>query len=73
MNEGGLTAANCTCSVWEGFTETMKAVGQWKGWFQEHSDVLTQVYQTDDIRRAKREGKVGVVLGFQNTTAFDDH
>jgi len=73
MNQGGLTAANCTCSVWEGFTETMKAVAQWKKWFQEHSDVLTQVYKTDDIRRAKREGKVGVVLGFQNTTAFDDH
>jgi membrane dipeptidase len=30
MRKGGLTAANCTCSIWEGFAETMRAIAQWK-------------------------------------------
>ncbi len=73
MHQGGLTAANCTCCVWEGFDETMRAVAEWKGWFREHADIITQVFSTDDIRRAKREGKVGIVLGWQNSSGFGDH
>ena len=29
MHRGGLTAVNCTCSVWEGFHDTMANIGQW--------------------------------------------
>jgi hypothetical protein len=51
-----------------GFAETMKAVARWKRWFREHSDVLTQDYSTEDIHHAKRNNKVGVKLGWQNTS-----
>ena len=54
MRAGGVTAANCTCSVWEGFRATMENVARWKRWFGEHDDLLLQVHGTDDIRRAKR-------------------
>ena len=30
MRRGGLTAANCTCSIWEGFSGTMQNVMRWK-------------------------------------------
>ncbi len=72
MRRGGLTAVNCTCSVWEGFQATMQNIATWKGFFQAHADLLLQVYTTDDIQRAKREGKTGIVLGFQNAAAFED-
>jgi membrane dipeptidase len=72
MGRGGLTAANCTCSVWEGFRATMDNIARWKGWFGEHPDRLLQVYGVGDIGRAKREGKTGIILGFQNTSAFED-
>ncbi|MCB1398531.1 MAG: dipeptidase [Rhodobacteraceae bacterium] len=72
MRTGGLTAANCTCSVWEGFRDTMRNIGQWNGLLRAHSDSILKVRTTDDIRRAKTEGKTGIVLGFQNTTAFED-
>ena len=49
MRRGGLTAANCTCCVWEGFTETMRNVMRWKAWFREHGDLIRQVYTTADI------------------------
>lgn len=73
MHRGGISAANCTCSVWEDFPTTMKAMADWKGWIRDNGDLLTQVYSTDDIGRAKREGKVGVILGWQNTTGFGDY
>ena len=57
MRAGGVTAANCTCSVWEGFPESMKAIAEWKQWFGEYDDLIIQVLDTDDIHRAKREGK----------------
>jgi membrane dipeptidase len=72
MHRGGLTAANCTCSVWEGFEDSMRAMAQWKRWFREHGDILLQVYGVDDIRRAKAEGKVGIILGWQNSSGFGD-
>ena len=72
MHRGGLTAANCTCSVWEGFRGTMENVATWQRWFREHADLITQVHGADDIERAKREGRVGIVLGWQNTSALED-
>lgn len=71
MREGGLTAANCTCSVWEDFEDTMANVATWKRWFAEHDDLLLQVHTTADIERAKNEGKVGIFLGWQNTSGID--
>jgi membrane dipeptidase len=72
MRKGGLTAANCTCSIWEGFAETMRNIAQWQRWFAENSDLIIPVRSTADIRRAKAQGKTGIILGFQNTSAFED-
>ena len=72
MQRGGVTAANCTCSVWEGFRDTMINVGQWNRDFDTYSDVIAKARTVADIRRAKADGKCAVVLGFQNTTAFED-
>ncbi len=67
MRKGGLTAANCTCSIWEGFADTMRNIALWKRWFTDRADLITPVRVTSDIHRAKAEGKTGIILGFQNT------
>jgi len=72
MRAGGLTAANCTCSIWDGFAATMRNIAQWKRWFTDNSDLITPVRTTADIRRAKAEEKTGIILGFQNTSALED-
>jgi membrane dipeptidase len=72
MRGGGLSAANCTCSVWENFRDTCANLAHWERWFSEHGDLIVKVRTTADIARAKRDGKVGVILGFQNTSAFED-
>jgi len=72
MRRGGLTAVNCTCAAWEGFRQTMDNVAQWKRWFRENDDLLLQVFSADDIHRAKKQGKTGIYLGWQNTWPIED-
>ena len=72
MRRGGVTASNCTSSVWENFTETMRNTARWKTWLRDNADLITQVYTTEDIHRAKRENKAGIILGWQNSTGIED-
>ncbi|MGA7805185.1 dipeptidase [Bradyrhizobium sp.] len=72
MRRGGLTAANCTCCVWENFTATMNNVVRWKGWLRDNADLLRQVRTTGDILQAKQEGRTGIILGWQNLTGIED-
>jgi membrane dipeptidase len=72
MRKGGLAAANCTCSIWEGFEATMRNIAQWKGFFRDNADLIMPVYNAADITRAKQAGKTGIILGFQNVSAFED-
>ena len=73
MKCGGLTAANCTVSVWEGFDATVSNIIEMKRLIRDNADLLTLVRSTADIRQAKRDGKTGVILGFQNGHAFEDN
>jgi membrane dipeptidase len=72
MQKGGVTASNCTCCVWENFRQTMDNIARWKCWFNQNQDLLLQVFSTKDIHRAKAERKTGIILGFQNVSAFED-
>ncbi len=72
MRRGGLSGANCTCCVWEGFAETMGNIAQWNLWFRDHAELIVKARTTTDIRRAKAEGRTAIVLGFQNVSAFED-
>lgn len=72
MHAGGLTAANCTCCVWEDLEDTFKNVCIWKKMFRENEDLIMQVYDVDDIFTAKQADKVGVILGWQNISGFGD-
>ncbi len=73
MRRGGLTAANCTCSIWEGFQATINNIAAWNSHFRDSGDLILQVRSTDDIDRAKRQKKTGIILGFQNAAAFEDN
>ena len=72
MRKGGLTAANCTCSVWENFEETMRNITKWNRFFEENKDLIMPVRKIEDISTAKANVRTGIILGFQNITAFED-
>lgn len=73
MHKGGLTAANCTVSVWEGFKDTVANIATMKSLIRANADLLTLVRTTADIEAAQRAGQTGIILGFQNAQAFEDH
>ena len=73
MRRGGLTAANCTVSIWEGFAATVDNIMNMKQLIRDNADLALQVRGVADIRRAKAEGKTGIILGFQNSYACEDN
>ena len=73
MRRGGLSAANCTVSVWEGFADTVANIADMKKLIRDNSDLVTLVRSTQDIADAKKNGKTGIILGFQNAHAFEDN
>ncbi|MFI9656232.1 hypothetical protein PA6761_00946 [Pseudomonas aeruginosa] len=72
MRKGGLTAANCTVSVWEGFQATVNNIAASNKLIRDNSDLVIPVRSTADIRKAKEQGKTGILYGFQNAHAFED-
>ncbi|NQY64198.1 MAG: membrane dipeptidase [Alteromonadaceae bacterium] len=72
MRRGGLTAANCTVSVWEGFKATIDNIVEFNKFYQDNGDLIMPVNHISDIADAKAQGKTGIILGFQNANAFED-
>ena len=72
MQKGKITAANCTCSVWEDFNQTINNLTIWNDHFERNSDIICHVKKYEDIYKAHTEGKVGIILGWQNTSAIEN-
>ncbi|GAA0447875.1 dipeptidase [Lentibacillus halophilus] len=72
LQQGGVTCVHACCGLWENARETLSKVGAWHKFFKENDDLVMQVHHGDDILQAKKEGKIGVVLGTQNTSALED-
>ncbi len=70
---GGVTAFNATVATWENFGEAMDNISAWMPRFRKDADVLTQIRTVDDILQAKKDGKVGVILGFQNASPIENN
>ncbi|MBM3949217.1 MAG: membrane dipeptidase [SAR202 cluster bacterium] len=72
LHKGKVTAINATIVVWEDYAKTMDHIAEWLVRFREYGDVITQARSAKDILKAKRDGKTGVILGWQNATPIDD-
>lgn len=51
-----------------GYEAAVRDLARWHGYFARYRDHLIHVRRTDDILAARREGKLAVMLGFQNGT-----
>jgi len=72
VRAGGITAFNATLVTWENYQQTMAHVAAWKRRFEAMGKWLLPVLAADDILRAKRESRVGVILGWQNATPIEN-
>ena len=69
---GGVNAIHVTISYWENTEATLANIGDWRRRFRDDSDLIMQVRTGDDIRKAQKDGKVGIILGFQNCSPIED-
>ena len=71
LRAGNITAINATVATWENFLQTMAHLSVWMRRFRERDDIL-QVKETADIHTAKKLGKTGIILGFQNASPIEN-
>ena len=72
LRAGSVTAMNATTVIWEGFQAAMDNTAAWLRRFHDRPEELAQVRSSGDILRAKEEGRVGVILGWQNTSPIEN-
>ena len=72
--KSGITAVNVTVSAGgnEAFKNTVSSLGYWEKELIDHPDYLTKITSVEDIYRTKKEKKLGLIFGFQDTTMFED-
>ncbi len=72
IHEGGITAFNATSAMLENFRQTILNLIQWERFFEDCNGIISRVASVDDILGAKKAGKTGIILGFQNTSPIED-
>ncbi len=72
LQAGGVTMVHATIVYHEQIRETLLRIGEWNRMFEQHGDLIMPVKSTDDIRLAKKLGKVGVMFGAQNCSPIED-
>ena len=72
LHNGSVTAINATIAVWEDFRECMDNIGAWRLRFETYEDVLVQATSAKQVLQAKQDGKVGVILGWQNASPIEN-
>ncbi len=72
LHAGGVTAINATVATWENYPETLDNIAAWQRRFREYDDILVQVRTVDELFQAKKDGKVGIILGSQNASPIEN-
>ena len=65
--KGGLTAVHVTVVYWENTRESFQKIEEWDKRFTENSDIICHAKNTQDILEAKKNNKVAIIFGFQNS------
>ncbi len=66
LRQGGVSAVTVTCGFWEDALESLDSLAKWRDLVRENADLAVIARGAADIEAAHRDGKVAVLLGFQN-------
>ncbi|MET7598025.1 MULTISPECIES: membrane dipeptidase [unclassified Streptomyces] len=72
----GLTAVNITLGYTMGdlppYEHTLHEIAVWDAIIRDNAADLTKILTVADVHRARQEGRIGVIYGFQNAVAVGD-
>lgn len=71
LRAAGVGGVVNTCGFWEGTVESMDSIGKWRDLVRENSDVAEIALTAADISRISDEGRVAIIMGFQNANLFE--
>ena len=71
--KGGITAVHATLVYWENTQESFNIIEEWNNRFKENKDIICHAKSTDDIINAKKNNKVAVIFGFQNSAPIENN
>jgi membrane dipeptidase len=54
----------------DAYLEVLKFFATWNGFIADHTDYFMRIDSAGDLERVKRSGKIGVLLGLQNSEQF---
>lgn len=72
VKQSGITAINFTISA-RGFEDTVSNLAMLQDLVDRHSETFLIVRRHSDIARAKRENKIGIMPGFQDTAFLEEN
>jgi membrane dipeptidase len=72
VRQSGITAVNVTVSQGS-FEDTVGDIAIFESLVEQHPEAFLIVRRHSDIARAKRENKIGLMLGFQYTSFFEQN
>lgn len=64
---GGITAVHATLVYWENTNEAFDKIKEWKTRFENNKDIICHAKTSEDILYAKKNNKVAILFGFQNS------
>src|SRR5512132_1730918 len=67
LKQGGVTAVNATIAAWHTLDETMHMIADFHYPCEAQAAAIMPVQHVFDVRRAKATGRVGLILGFQDS------
>lgn len=71
LAQGGVGCVTATLGFWEGAVESLDAVAAWRDLVRENADLTGIATSADDITALTAQGRIAVLLGFQNTNLLD--
>jgi microsomal dipeptidase-like Zn-dependent dipeptidase len=72
LKTNGYTCVTPTLGFWEGTLESLDEIGRWRDMERDNADLIRIVKKADDILACDADGKLGILLGFQNTNLLED-
>jgi microsomal dipeptidase-like Zn-dependent dipeptidase len=70
LRRGGIGAVTVTCGFWEDPMESFDSIGKWRDLIAENADLVGVARNVEDIEALASEGRLAIILGFQNTDLF---
>lgn len=74
LKKGEVTVVHASVlDLWGSTKDTFNNIAEWYRFLRENNDLCTLVKTGEDFKRAEKEGKIGIILGIQNTSPLEDN